>query len=341
MTWKLKSAVVAAAVLVGTTGASIAQQKQLDQVKARGMVNCGVSPGLPGFSNPDDKGNWTGLDVDFCRAVAAAIFGDPKKVTFKPLTAKERFTALQSGEVDLLSRNTTWTMSRDSSLGLSFAGVTYYDGQGFMVKKSLGVKSAKELKGASVCVQTGTTTELNLADFFRSNNMQYKPVVFEKADELIQAYDAGRCDVFTTDQSGLYAERPKMKKPAEHVVLPEVISKEPLGPVVRQGDSQWFTVVKWVYFAQLNAEENGVTQKNLAQMMNSPNPEIKRLLGKEGEFGKGIGLGNDWAANIVKHVGNYGEMYERNVGEGSPLKIARGLNRLWNQGGLQYAPPIR
>jgi general L-amino acid transport system substrate-binding protein len=337
----LKVVALASVLAVAGTATALAQAKVLEAVKSRGSVNCGVSPGLPGFSNPDDKGNWTGLDVDFCRGLAAAIFGDPKKVTFKPLSAKERFTALQSGEVDLLSRNTTWTMSRDSSLGLSFAGVTYYDGQGFMVKKGLGVKSAKELKGASVCVQTGTTTELNLADYFRSNNMAYKPVVFEKADELVQAYDAGRCDVFTTDQSGLYAERLKMKVPADHVVLPEIISKEPLGPVVRQGDSQWFTVVKWVYFAMLNAEELGVSSKNVDQMLNSANPEIKRLLGKEGDFGKGIGLDNDWAVKILKGVGNYAEMYEKNVGEGSPLKIARGVNKLWNAGGLQYAPPIR
>ena len=341
MTWKLKATVVAAAALVGTTGAAFAQQKTLEQVKARGAVNCGVSPGLPGFAQPDNKGNWTGIDVEFCRAVAAAIFGDAKKVTFKPLTAKERFTALQSGEVDLLSRTTTWTMSRDTSMGLVFAGVTFYDGQGFMAKKSLGVKSAKALNGASVCVQTGTTTELNLADYFRANKMTYKPVVFEKADEALAAFDSGRCDVFTTDSSGLYAERIKLKDPAGAVILPEIISKEPLGPVVRQGDIGWFTAVKWVYFALLTAEELGVDSKNVDQMLGSANPEIKRMLGKEGDFGKAIGLDNDWVVKIVKGVGNYAEMYERNVGKDSPLKIERGINKLWNAGGLQYAPPIR
>jgi general L-amino acid transport system substrate-binding protein len=332
---------MAIAASVGLTSAAAAQVKVLDQVKARGTLLCGVSTGLAGFAQPDDKGVWNGLDVDFCRGLAAAVLGDPNKVTFKPLSAKERFTALQSGEVDLLSRNTTWTLSRDSSMGMSFAGVTFYDGQGFMVKKSLGVKSAKELKGASVCVQTGTTTELNLADFFRANKIDYKTVVFEKNDEVVAAYDAGRCDAFTTDASGLYAERLRMKTPDEHIVLPDIISKEPLGPLVRQGDSAWFTVVKWAYFAQLNAEELGVTQANVDQMTASANPEIKRLLGKEGDFGKGIGLDNDWVVKIIKAVGNYGETYERNVGSGSRLKIDRGLNKLWTQGGLQYAPPIR
>jgi general L-amino acid transport system substrate-binding protein len=341
MTWKLKTTAIAAVALIGTTGTAFAQAKTLDAVKARGSVNCGVGPGTPGFSAPDDKGNWTGIDVDFCRALAAALFNDAKKVTFKALTAKERFTALQSGEVDLLSRTTTWTMSRDSSMGLSFAGVTFYDGQGFMVNKKLNVKSAKQLNGASVCVQTGTTTELNLADYFRANKMTYKPVVFEKSDELNAAYEAGRCDIYTTDASGLYAQRIKFKAPGDHIILPEIISKEPLGPVVRQGDSQWFTVVKWVYFALLNAEELGVDSKNVAEQVKSANPEIKRLLGTEGEFGKGIGLENDWVVRIVKGVGNYAEMYERNVGPNSPLKIERGVNKLWNQGGLQYAPPIR
>ncbi len=332
---------MAAAAVVGFSTGAVAQAKSLDAIKARGSLNCGVGTGLAGFGQPDDKGMWTGLDVEFCRALAAAVVGDPMKVTFKPLSAKERFTALQSGEVDLLARNTTWTITRDSSLGLSFAGVNFYDGQGFMVKKSLGVKSAKELKGASVCVQTGTTTELNLADFFRANKMDYKTVVFEKNDEVVAAYDAGRCDAFTTDASGLYAERLRMKSPDDHIVLPEIISKEPLGPVVRQGDSQWFTVVRWVHNAMLNAEELGVTQKNVDEMAASANPEIKRLLGKEGDFGKGIGLDNDWVVKIIKAVGNYGESYERNVGMGSRLKIARGQNALWNAGGLQYAPPIR
>jgi general L-amino acid transport system substrate-binding protein len=336
----LKTAIAVASV-VGVSSTAFAQAKVLEQVKARGSLVCGVGTGLAGFAQPDDKGVWNGLDVDVCRGIAAAIFGDPMKVTFKTLSAKERFTALQSGEVDLLSRNTTWTMSRDSSMGMSFAATNYYDGQGFMVKKSLGVKSAKELKGASVCVQTGTTTELNLADFFRANKIDYKTVVFEKNDEVVAAYDAGRCDAFTTDASGLYAERLRMKTPDEHIVLPEIISKEPLGPVVRQGDSAWFTIVKWVHYAMLNAEELGVTKANVDQMTASANPEIKRLLGKEGDFGKGIGLDNDWVVKIIKAVGNYGESYEANVGSASRLKIDRGLNKLWTNGGLQYAPPIR
>jgi general L-amino acid transport system substrate-binding protein len=269
------------------------------------------------------------------------VFGDATKVKYVPTTAKERFTALQSGEIDILVRNTTWTLGRDSSLGLTFTGVNYYDGQGFMVKKALGVKAGKELNGATVCVQTGTTTELNLADFFRTNNIQYKPVVFEKADEILQAYQAGRCDAYTTDASGLYAQRLQMQKPDDHMVLPDIISKEPLGPSVRQGDSQWMTIVKWVHYALLNAEEAGITQKNLDEMLNSKNPDVMRILGKEGEFGKGIGLNNDWAYQIVKAVGNYGEIFDRNVGTGSRIKIDRGQNNLWTKGGLQYAPPIR
>src|SRR5919108_1453471 len=337
----LKFGLIAALALTGVSWVAFAQARTLEAIKQRGVLHCGVNVGLPGFGQPDDKGNWTGLDVDFCRAVAATIFNDPKKVTFKPLTAKERFTALQSGEVDLLARNTTWTLGRDTALGLSFTGVNFYDGQGFLVKKSLGVKSAKELNGASICVQTGTTTELNLADYFRANNMQYRPVVFEKADEAIAAYDARRCDAYTTDSSGLYAEKLKLRNPAEHVVLPEIISKEPLGPAVRQGDSEWFTVVRWVHFAMVNAEELGVTQANVDQMLNSDNPEIRRMLGKEGEFGKGMGLDNDWAYRIIKHVGNYAEAYNRNVGSGSRINIERGVNNLWTKGGLQSAPPIR
>ena len=327
---------------VSLAGISAASAGTLDDVKSKGFIQCGVSQGLIGFSNPDDKNNWNGLDVDFCRAVAGAVFGDGQKVKFTPLSAKERFTALQSGEIDILSRNTTWTMSRDTSLGLVFAGVTYYDGQGFMVKKSLGVDSALKLDGASVCTQTGTTTELNLADYFRANNMKYEVVAFEKADEVIQAYDSGRCDVFTTDQSGLYAERLKLKNPDENVVLPEIISKEPLGPVVRQGDDAWFNVVKWTYYALLNAEEAGVTSANVADMMaNSTDPGVRRLLGVEGDYGKAIGLENGWAANAIKAVGNYGEMFDRNVGPDTNLKIGRGVNALWNKGGIQYAPPVR
>lgn len=332
---------LALAGFAGTASAQAPAAKTLDAIKARGTLSCGVSTGNPGFSNPDDKGKWSGFDVDFCRAISAAIFNDPEKVSYKPLTAKERFTALQSGEVDILSRTTTWTLSRDSQMGLSFAGIMYYDGQGFIVNKKLGVKEAKQLNGATVCVQTGTTTELNLADYFRANKLEYKTVVFEKSDEAIPAYDSGRCDVYTTDISSLYGQRLKLKNPDDHVILPDVISKEPLGPVVRQGDAQWFTLVKWVYYGLLNAEELGVDQKNVEQMVNSANPEIKRLLGKEGDFGKQLGLENDWVVRIVKHLGNYGEMFERTLGKDSALKIDRGVNRLWNKGGLQYAPPVR
>ena len=332
---------LAAAVTLAVVAPALAQTKTLDTVKQRGTLSCGVNVGLAGFSAPDDKGAWTGLDVDYCKAIAAAVLGDASKVKYLGTTAKERFTALQSGEIDVLVRNTTWTLARDNQLGLSFTGVNYYDGQGFMIKKALGVKSAKELGGATICVQTGTTTELNLADYFRANNLQYKPVVFEKAEEVLQAYQAGRCDAHTTDASGLYSQRLQMQKPDEHMVLPEIISKEPLGPSVRQGDSQWFTIVKWVGYALVNAEEAGVTQKNVDEMLNSKNPDIMRILGKEGEFGKGLGLDNDWAVKIIKAVGNYGEIFDRHVGAGSRIKIDRGLNNLWSKGGLQYAPPIR
>ncbi|MBB4301479.1 general L-amino acid transport system substrate-binding protein [Rhodobium orientis] len=338
MTMKIMPLVLGAAVALAATAANAGT---LDDVKAKGFVQCGVSQGLPGFSNPDDQGNWTGLDVDYCRALAAAIFNDPSKVKFSPLSAKERFTALQSGEIDVLPRNTTWTMSRDTALGLNFVGVNYYDGQGFMVRKSLGVASALELSGANVCTNTGTTTELNVADYFRSKDMPYQIVAFEKADEVVQAYDAGRCDVYTTDASGLYAQRLKLTNPDEHMVLPEIISKEPLGPVVRQGDDEWFNLAKWVHFAAINAEELGVTSANVDEMKNSETPSVKRLLGTEGEYGKAIGLSNDWAYNVIKHVGNYGEMFERNVGPSTQLGIARGLNALWSKGGLQYAPPVR
>ena len=313
----------------------------LKTIKDRGMVSCGVSEGLAGFSIPDDKGNWTGLDVDICRALAAAIFNDPSKVKFQPLNAKNRFTALQSGEIDVLSRNTTWTLSRDTSLGANFAGVTYYDGQGFLVKKALKVNSALELNSASVCVQTGTTTEQNLADYFKGNNMKYEVIAFAGADETIKAYESGRCDVFTTDVSGLYAERLKFTNPADHVVLPEVISKEPLGPMVRHGDDQWFDIVKWTLFAMITAEEMGVTQKNVDEMAKSDKPDFKRVFGTDGNLGEQLGLTKDWVSRIVKAVGNYGEAFDRNVGAGSKLGIARGLNALWNKGGLQYAPPIR
>ena len=321
--------------------ATAADAALLDQVKQKGFVQCGVTQGLPGFSSPDDKGSWTGLDVDYCRALAAAIFDDPTKVRYTPLTAKDRFTALQSGEIDVLSRNTTWTLSRDTSLGLNFAGIIYYDGQGFMIRKDKKVSSALELSGASICTQTGTTTELNVADFFRARNMKYEVVSFTTADETIKAYDAGRCDVFTSDVSQLYSMRLKLAKTADHIVLPEIISKEPLGPLVRHGDDQWFDIANWVLFALINAEELNVTQKNLDEQVKSSNPELKRLLGTEGNFGEQLGLTRDWVVRIVKHVGNYGEIFERNVGASSPLGIERGLNRLWTKGGLQYAPPVR
>jgi general L-amino acid transport system substrate-binding protein len=313
----------------------------LKTVKDRGILNCGSNGTLAGFGLPDAQGKWTGLDVDVCRAVAAAIFNDASKVKFVPLSAKDRFTALQSGEVDVLARNTTWTSSRDSSLGLNFTGVDYYDGQGFMVRKALKVNSALELNGASVCVQQGTTTELNLADFFRAHNMQLKSVTFATANEAVKAYDAGRCDSYTTDASGLYAERLRLANADDHIILPEIISKEPLGPAVRHGDDQWFDVVKWTLFAMLNAEELGITQANIDEMVKSTNPDIKRFVGTEGNYGEQLGLTKDWAVRIIKLVGNYGEAFERNVGSGSPLKIDRGLNKLWNKGGVQYAPPIR
>ena len=321
--------------------ATAANAATLDDVKRKGHIQCGVSQGLPGFSNPDTSGNWTGIDVDVCRAVAAATLGSASKVKYTPLSAKERFTALQSGEVDMLSRNTTWTLVRDTALGLNFAGVNYYDGQGFMVRKDLGVKSANELSGASVCVNIGTTTELNMADFFRSKNMDYKPVVFEKADEVVAAYDSGRCDVYTTDQSGLAAQRIKLKDPNAHTILPEVISKEPLGPVVRHGDDQWLDIVKWSLYAMLEAEEYGVSSKNVDKMKGSANPVIKRLLGAEGDLGKNLGLDAGWAYRIVKEVGNYGEIFERHVGPNTTLQLPRGVNANWKKGGLMYPMPVR
>jgi general L-amino acid transport system substrate-binding protein len=336
----VKTLVLGAAFAAGA--ATAASAATLDDVKAKGFLQCGVNgAGLQGFAAPDDKGEWSGFDIDICRAVAAAVFGDGTKVKFTPLNAKERFTALQSKEVDLLARNSTWTMSRDTQLGIQFVGVNYYDGQGFMAKKSLGVSSAKELNGASICVQSGTTTELNLADWFKANGLEFNPVVFEKQDEADAAYDSGRCDAYTTDASGLYSIRLKLQNPDDHVVLPEIISKEPLGPAVRQGDDQWAMIAKWALNAMINAEELGVTQANVEEMKSSENPEIKRLLGVDGDFGASIGLSPDWAANVIKAVGNYGESFDRNVGQGSPLKIARGLNELWSKGGIQYAPPVR
>ncbi|MDR3467029.1 MAG: amino acid ABC transporter substrate-binding protein [Xanthobacteraceae bacterium] len=337
----MKRLLVAMLAFVAATVSQSAGAQTLKTVKDRGSLSCGVSQGLPGFSAPDDKGNWTGLDVDVCRAVAAAIFDDPTKVKFVPLSAKDRFTALQSGEIDVLSRNTTWTSSRDTSLGLNFTGVNYYDGQGFLVRKSLKVNSALELNGASVCVQTGTTNEQNLADYFKSNNMRYEVIAFASADETVKAYESGRCDAFTSDVSQLYSERLKLAAPSDHAVLPEVISKEPLGPVVRHGDDQWFDIVKWTLFAMIDAEELDITQKNVESKLRTDNPEIKRVLGSDGNLGEQLGLTKDWVVRIVRGVGNYGESFDRNVGPGSKLGISRGLNRLWNQGGVQYAPPIR
>jgi general L-amino acid transport system substrate-binding protein len=314
-------------------------QSTFEAVKARGFLQCGVNTGLAGFSQPDSKGVWRGIDADFCRAVAAAVFGDASKVRFTPLTAQQRFTALQSGEVDILARNTTWTLSRDTSLGLNFVGVNYYDGQGFMVPAKLKVKSAKQLDGATICVQPGTTNELNLADWFRANHMKFKPVVIEKLEEVLNAYFSGRCDAYTTDQSGLVALRAtRAPKPAEHVILPEIISKEPLGPAVRHGDDRWFDIVKWSLFAMIEAEELGLTQKNIDSESSKANPAVQRFVGANGDLGRMLGLDNKWAYNIVRQVGNYGESFDANL---KPLGFERGLNRLWSKGGLIYAPPVR
>jgi general L-amino acid transport system substrate-binding protein len=313
----------------------------LKAVKERGSLNCGVGQGLLGFSSQDDKNDWTGLDVDICRAVAAAILGDPAKVTFTPLDAASRFDALQSGKIDVLSRNSTWTMSRETSLGLMFAGVAYYDGQGFLVRRESGVDTALQLGGKTVCAQAGTTSELNLVDYFRANEMPLKILQVGTAEESRKAYDERKCDVLTSDVSQLYAERLKLAAPDSHVILPEVISKEPLGPVVRQGDDQWFNLVKWTLYALINAEELGVKSATIDDALKSPDPNIRRLVGTEGEFGQQLGLANDWAARSVRATGNYGEIYERNVGTQSRLSIPRGLNALWTKGGIQYAPPVR
>lgn len=313
----------------------------LQIVLGNGYLKCGVSHGLPGFASPDDVGDWSGLDVDLCRALSAAIFDDPEKIRFVPLSAKERFTALQSGEIDILARNTTWTMQRDTALGLDFAAINYYDGQAFMVPLSHGIKSVLELDGATLCVNQGSTTELNAADYFRTNGLAYNIVAYEKSDEAVTAYATGRCDAYTTDVSGLHAERLKLPDPQAHMILPEVISKEPLGPVVRHGDNQWGDIVRWTFNAMLTAEELGVKQANVTKMYQSSNPSIQRLLGVNGSFGKNLGLTRDWAYRIITHVGNYGESFERNVGQKSRLGIARGLNALWSQGGLHYPPPIR
>jgi general L-amino acid transport system substrate-binding protein len=334
-------AVSAAVALVSTSG--VANAGTLQDVKARGELNCVVTTGVAGFAAPNDAGRWEGFDVDFCRATAAAVLGSPDKVKFVPTTGKTRFTVLNSGEGDLLYRNTTLTMSRDADLKLTFLGVNYYDGQGFMVPKALGVTSAKQLDGASVCIQTGTTTELNLADFFRANNMKYEPVTIETNEEGQTNYLAGRCDVYTTDASGLAATRSTFDHPNAHIILPEIISKEPLGPAVRQGDDEWADTTRWVLNALINAEELGITQANVKQLAKSagPNPNVNRIVGTEGDFGSMVGLDKDWAVRAISAVGNYGEIFERNVGVNTPLGLSRGLNGLWTNGGILYAPPIR
>ncbi|MGE5513083.1 MAG: amino acid ABC transporter substrate-binding protein [Bacteroidota bacterium] len=337
---RLCKGLLTAAILVGLHAAAAAQTT-LEKIKTRGHIICGASQGVPGFSFPDDKGQWTGFDTDMCRALAAVIFDDPTKTAYVPLSSKDRMIALQTGTIDVLSRTTTWTSSRDASQGIAFTAVNYYDGQGFMVRKSLGIKSAKELNGATVCVSQGTTTELNLADFARTNGIKINVLNFIDTNETGKAYEAGRCDGYTTDMSQLAANRLKFAKPDEHVILPEIISKEPLGPWVRRGDEQWFTLVRWTLFAMLNAEELGINQANVGEALNSNNPEIKRLLGKEGNFGEQLGVTNDWVVRILRHVGNYGESFERHLGPKTRIGLARGYNELWSKGGLQYAPPIR
>ncbi|ATR22310.1 MULTISPECIES: amino acid ABC transporter substrate-binding protein [Roseomonas] len=310
----------------------------LDAIKSRGSLVCGVNTGLAGFAQPDSQGVWRGFDVDYCKAVAAAIFGDASKVRYVPTTAQNRFTALQSGEVDMLARNTTWTLSRDTSLGFDFAATTFYDGQGFMVKTSTGVKSAKELDGATICVQPGTTTEQNLTDWARASNVKFTPVVIERLEELVSAFVAGRCDAYTTDASGLAATRSTQPKPDDYVILPELISKEPLAPAVRQGDPGFADLVRWTHFALVTAEELGIDSKNVDSMASSPNPDIQRFVGKNGDLGKMLGVSNDWAVKVIKAVGNYSEVFDRNL---KPIGLPRGKNALWNKDGLQYAPPMR
>lgn len=331
---------IALSASLGLT-ATAAHAQTLEAVKEKGYVQCGVTGGVPGFSAPDANNNWAGLEVDFCRAVAAAIFDDAEAVRYTPLTSQERFAALSAGEIDVLSRTTTWTMSRDTDLGISFIGTMYYDGQGFMVRKADEIASAMDLSGAAICIESGTTTELNAADYFAANNLEFNVVVFTDQDEVVKAFEDGRCDVYTTDASALAAERSKFANPDDYIILPEIISKEPLGPVVRQGDPTWFNIARWTYFALLEAEELGVTQANVDEMLGADNPSIKRLLGVEGDFGAPIGLTADWAYRIIKHVGNYGESFDRHVGPATQIGLERGLNALWKDGGLQYAPPIR
>jgi len=341
---KVRTLLAAGAAVVAMAGFTASAQAgaTFDAVKQRGFIQCGVNTSLAGFALADSQGKWTGIDVDTCRALAAAVFGDAEKVKFTPLNAQVRFTALQSGEIDVLARNTTYSLSRDTSLGLTFTATNFYDGQGFMVNKSLGVSSAKELNGATICVQPGTTTELNLTDWFRANKLDFKPVVIEKLEDVEAAFFSGRCDAYTTDASGLAGTRAaKAPKPEDYIILPEIISKEPLAISVRQGDDQWADITRWVFFAQVQAEESGVTSANIDSFADSPDPTIQRLLGKTPGMGEALGLPETWAYNAIKQVGNYGEMFERNVGEKTPLGLKRGLNALWTQGGLQYAPPIR
>jgi general L-amino acid transport system substrate-binding protein len=335
--WAVTTAIFSMSMVSSALGSS----PTLAEVKARGSLICGVNEGLPGFSYVDERGVWTGFDVDFCRALSAAMFGDPNKVKLVPLSADARFEALRDGKIDVLSRNSTWTMGRESEFGLTFVGVTYYDGQGFMVPRAMRINSALELDGAKVCVQTGTTTIDNLTDFFASNGMTFEAVVSSSTDESVENYDDGLCSVLTSDLSQLYALRLRLSKPRDHVILPDVISKEPLGPVVRDNDLQWINIVKWIHFVMINAEELGVNSRNIAQALRSQKPEVRRLVGTAGNFGEQIGLTNAWAANILRSVGNYGEVFERNLGSKTPLAIPRGLNQLWNAGGIQYAPPIR
>lgn len=337
----MKTTLLTAAVTCAALATSAAHAGTLDDIKKRGELRCGVTQALAGFSVADDKGRWTGLDVDYCRALASAIFHDPEKVTFRPTSSKERFTVLQSGEIDVLARVTTWTTSRDVDMPFDFIGVNYYDGQGFMVRKDLGIKSVKDLSGASICTNTGTSTETNMADYFKANGLEYKPVIFEKSEEVKSAYDAGRCDAYSSDVSGLYVQRKLLANPDAHDILPEVISKEPLGPLVRQEDPAFKDLAAWTHHCMVNAEEYGVTQANADEMKNSNNPNIRRLLGVEANGADKLGVGQDFCYHIVKNIGNYGEAYDRNVGKDSPLAIERGLNRLWNQGGIMFAPPLR
>ncbi|MCK2185146.1 amino acid ABC transporter substrate-binding protein [Halomonas getboli] len=337
-----KTLIALSVAALGLAAASTASASTLDEVKERGNLRCGVNVGLSGFSSPDENGTWQGLDVETCRAVSSAIFGDPEKVVFTPLTAKERFTALQSGEIDMLSRNTTWTATRDNSLGLNFTTTTFYDGQGFMVAKDLGIESLEDLNGASICIQSGTTHELNLADYFPAKGIDINTVTFDTPDQTAQGFASGRCDVLTSDTSQLSALRLQLPDPDSVEILTELISKEPLGPVVRQGDDQWLDIVKWTVFAMVNAEELGVNSGNVDEMQqNPPNPQVARLLGDDGNYGEQMGLQNDWAYDIIAQVGNYGEVFSATVGDDSPLAIGRGMNALWNEGGILYAPPIR